>query len=230
MARHRRDDALGDRRLRAYRIVERQRAVEDSAVIWPRSAILHSAAASRVEGIFGVTVSTADRIATRGGRCRARAPGRWRSGRCRPCRQRGRDVDRRVGDEQRLRIARHVHDEDVADAARRAQAVSRFTTARISSSVCRLPFISASALPARASATAVFAAAWLCSVDDLEAGEVDLRRFGGVADFRFRSDQHRLDQLLARRFDRADQRSFVDGWTTAVRSGGKPRASSSSRR
>ena len=35
-------------------------------VIWPRSAILHSAAASMVEGIFDVTVSTADRIATRG--------------------------------------------------------------------------------------------------------------------------------------------------------------------
>src|SRR5215212_4917339 len=35
-------------------------------VIWPRSAILHSAAASMVDGIADVTVSTADRIATRG--------------------------------------------------------------------------------------------------------------------------------------------------------------------
>src|SRR5262249_23849905 len=35
-------------------------------VIWPRSAILHSAAASMVEGIFEVTVSTAERTATRG--------------------------------------------------------------------------------------------------------------------------------------------------------------------
>ncbi len=34
-------------------------------MIWPRSAILHSAAASTVEGIFGLTVSTADKIATR---------------------------------------------------------------------------------------------------------------------------------------------------------------------
>ena len=34
--------------------------------IWPRSAILHSAAASIVDGIFDVTVSTAERIATRG--------------------------------------------------------------------------------------------------------------------------------------------------------------------
>ena len=34
--------------------------------IWPRSAILHSAAASSVEASFGFTVSTADRIATFG--------------------------------------------------------------------------------------------------------------------------------------------------------------------
>ena len=35
-------------------------------VICPRSAILHNAAASTVDGIFGFTVSTADRIATFG--------------------------------------------------------------------------------------------------------------------------------------------------------------------
>ena len=35
-------------------------------VIWPRSAILQSSAASSVPGIFGFTVSTADRIATLG--------------------------------------------------------------------------------------------------------------------------------------------------------------------
>ncbi|HEX2990409.1 MAG TPA: SIMPL domain-containing protein, partial [Anaerolineales bacterium] len=35
-------------------------------LIWPRSAILHSAAASSVPGIFGLTVSTAERIATFG--------------------------------------------------------------------------------------------------------------------------------------------------------------------
>ena len=34
--------------------------------IWPRSAILHSAAASMVDGILLVTVSTADRMATLG--------------------------------------------------------------------------------------------------------------------------------------------------------------------
>ena len=35
-------------------------------VIWPRSAILQRAAASSVDGIAGVTVSTADRMATLG--------------------------------------------------------------------------------------------------------------------------------------------------------------------
>jgi len=34
-------------------------------VIWPRSAILHSAAASIVDCTFGFTVSIAERIATR---------------------------------------------------------------------------------------------------------------------------------------------------------------------
>ena len=41
--------------------------------------------------------------------------------------------------------------------------VSRATTAPISSSVCRLPFISASALPSRTSATALAAESWLCA-------------------------------------------------------------------
>ena len=85
-------------------------------VIWPRSAILQSAAASIVEGIFGVTVSTADRIATLGvaeteaemqvdGVLDDVALGL----------EVGNDVHGGIGDEQRLGIGRHVHDEDVAD-------------------------------------------------------------------------------------------------------------------
>ena len=35
-------------------------------LIWPRSAILHSAAASKVEGMAGLTTSTALRMATLG--------------------------------------------------------------------------------------------------------------------------------------------------------------------
>ena len=40
-------------------------------VIWPRSAILHNAAASTVEGMRELTVSAADRIATSGAACRS---------------------------------------------------------------------------------------------------------------------------------------------------------------
>ncbi len=47
-------------------------------------------------------------------------------------------------------------------------------------------------------------------VDDLEPGEVEVGQFGGAADLRLRADQHRFDQLFARRLDRADQRGFVD--------------------
>ena len=87
-------------------------------VIWPRSAILHSAAASSVDGTLGLTVSMALRIATRTGSVRpAPAPGRSRSARCRPCHlERRRDVHGGVGDDQGLGMARHVHDEAVADA------------------------------------------------------------------------------------------------------------------
>ena len=82
-----------------------------------------------VDGIFEVTVSTAERMATRG------VP--------RPiCDEQidgvlddvalgieiGRDIDRGVGDEQRVRDGRHIHDEDVADPPRGAQARSRRTS------------------------------------------------------------------------------------------------------
>ena len=92
-------------------------------VIWPRSAILHSAAASMVEGTFGFTVSIADRIATRTGL----DPQRVREidgvlDDVDLVLQRRRDVDRRVGDDQRPIVAGHVHDEAMADPARRAQA------------------------------------------------------------------------------------------------------------
>ena len=45
--------------------------------------------------------------------------------------------------------------------------VSRATTAPISSSVCRLPFISASAVPARTSSTALAAESWLCAASTI---------------------------------------------------------------
>ena len=73
------------------------------------------------------------------------------------------DVDSGVGDQQRPRIQRRVDDEHVAHPSRRPSFGSA-TIAPINSSVWRLPFISASTLWSRASATAWAAAAWLCSV------------------------------------------------------------------
>ena len=85
-------------------------------VIWPRSAILQSAAASMVEGILVVTVSTADRIATAARRGRSpaqRSIAFW-------------TMSRLVSRSGKMLIAasvmksvsgwpRHVHDEDMAD-------------------------------------------------------------------------------------------------------------------
>ena len=61
-----RTDSLDFCRFDVDRIVERKRSVEDTAGYLPRSAILQSAAASIENGILVVTVSTAERIATRG--------------------------------------------------------------------------------------------------------------------------------------------------------------------
>ena len=75
----------------------------------------------------------------------------------------GRDVDRGVGDDQRVVVPRNIHHKAVADARAVRMPVSRATTAPINSSVCRLPFIRASALPSRTSSTALAAESWLCA-------------------------------------------------------------------
>ena len=56
----------------------------------------------------------------------------------------GKDVDRRVSDEQRVGMRRHIHDENVADPPAVRRPVLLDATSRISSSVCRLPFINSS--------------------------------------------------------------------------------------
>ena len=92
-------------------------------VIWPRSAILHSAAASMVEGILGVTVSTAERIATFGWAmpmaC-AKSIAFWQMSRL--LLQRRQDVDGGVGNDDRPGIGRHGHEEAVAEPPLGAQA------------------------------------------------------------------------------------------------------------
>ena len=52
--------------------------------------------------------------------------------------------------------------------------VAEGTTAAISSSVWRLPFISASTWPARVISTAFMAAAWLCSTETIWNGEMSI--------------------------------------------------------
>ena len=104
-----------------------------------------------VDGIFEVTVSTADRIATRGDlpkpACIIEIDGVLDDV---PLGiEIGEDVDRRVRDEQGFGIGRHVHDEDMADPPGGPQSAHlEPVTARINSSVCRLPFIRISPLPA----------------------------------------------------------------------------------
>ena len=56
------NDALDPRRLRSIALSKASGPSSSPPVICPRSAILQSAAASIVEGIFVVTVSTAERI------------------------------------------------------------------------------------------------------------------------------------------------------------------------
>ena len=94
-------------------------------MIWPRSAILHSAAASIVEGILVVTVSTADRIATRGVPrpiCVKRSIAFWTMSRL--ASRSGAILIAASVMNSVSAIGRHVHDEHVADAPRGAQARS----------------------------------------------------------------------------------------------------------
>ena len=96
--------------------------------------------------------------------------------------------------------------------------VSRLTTAPISSSVWRLPFISASALPSRTSVTAVGGRVWLCGgIHDLQLRDVDAVLLRRRLDARARPDQDRRDQAqpLPRRSTAFSELSS-HGWATAV--------------
>ena len=137
-------------------------------MICPRSAILQSAAASMVEGIFVVTVSTAERIATFGVPMpmpTQRSMAFWtmsrlasRSGKMLIAASVMKSVSGWPGTSMmKTWLMRRSVRRPVAEAV----------TAFISSSVCRLPFISSSPLPSRISATAWAAAAWLCGASTI---------------------------------------------------------------
>ena len=85
-------------------------------VIWPRSAILHRAAASRVEGIFGLIVSTAQRIATLGRSIPRTWAGPPRFVQFQPYPQLWKDVYCSVGNYYWTGICRHIHYKDMTDA------------------------------------------------------------------------------------------------------------------
>ena len=86
--------------------------------------------------------------------------------------------------------------------------ISRLTTAAISSSVCRLPFISASALPSRTSRTAVVAAASLCGASTISTPAKSISAAAATARMRSRGptrigtispSRRRLHRTLQRR-------------------------------
>ena len=197
-------------------------------VICPRSAILQSAAASMVDGIFEVTVSTAERIATRG------VP--------RPICviqidrvlddvalgvEIGEYVDCGVGDEKRLGIGRHIHDENMADAPRRAQA-----RARRGNRPHELVGMQA-ALHQQLALRLVDEFDRLCGgriamrdVDDLELPDVDLVLARDGGDLVCRADEDRNDDAGLGGLDRTAQRGLVARmhddrlrWRDALRAG-----------
>ena len=133
------------RRLRIDRVVESERAVENAAGDLP--AIGHLAERRRLDRRRDFRRHGLDRGEDRDAR-RAKPHLREQIDRVLDDValgvEIGKNVDRGVGDEKRFRIGRHVHDEDMADAARRAQPGLAGRHRRISSSVCRLPFIRSS--------------------------------------------------------------------------------------
>ena len=105
-------------------------------VIWPRSAILQRAAASIVEGIFVVTVSTAEESLPAAGaepEFGAKVNGVLND--VAFALEVRENVDRGIRDEQRSLMARHIHDEHVADPPLGPEAEVPEVTLRISSSV-----------------------------------------------------------------------------------------------
>ena len=182
-------------------------------MIWPRSAILQSAAASMVEGILVVTVSTAERIATRGVPMpmpTQRSMAFW-------------TMSRLASRSGKMLIAASVMNSVsgwpgtsmtktwlIRRSVRRP--VAEAVTSRISSSVCRLPFIRSSPLPSRISATAWAAAAWLCGASTISRPARSMPCSAATARI-FASGPTRTGSIRPLRggLDRAAQRGLVAG-------------------
>ena len=88
--------------------------------------------------------------------------------------------------------------------------VSRFMTSESSSSVCRLPFMSSSALPVRTSSTAFSAAAWLCGTSTISMlPRSSENALATRAILLLGADEDRLDQSGLARFHGPSERGLV---------------------
>jgi hypothetical protein len=89
--------------------------------------------------------------------------------------------------------------------------VSRCMAASSSSSVCRLPFISACALPARHMTTPRWLPGLGFGLNDREIADVDADLRGQCLHRRFRADQRGLNEAGGRGFHGALQRHIAQG-------------------
>ena len=147
-------------------------------MICPRSAILQSAAASIVEGTFGFTVSMAERIATRG----LAKPSAWhRSIAFWTMSTLSSSVGKMLMAASVTITARSMAGTSITKQWLMRRAVrnplSGRTTALMSSSVCRLPFMIICALPSRASRTASAAADAASSASTISKREMSSLAF-----------------------------------------------------
>ena len=86
------------------------------------------------------------------------------------------------------------------------------TTAAISSSVCRLPFISASTLPLSASSTARAAAAWLCGTSSIARSSIFNSDFSATAKIRARGPMSTGSMRPAARASSAADKLTAVAW------------------
>ena len=182
-------------------------------LICPRSAILQSAAASSVAGIFEFTVSTAARIATFGRstpNVRARSIAFWQMSTLSS--SVGAMLIARVGHDQDLVVRGHVHQEHMAQPPARAES-------RLPGDDRAQQFIRVQAALHQQLGLALAdqfhrlgrRGVAVGHVHDLRAAEVDALRLGDLGDRRGRSDQDGHDQALGAGVDRAGQRRFLAG-------------------
>src|SRR5574340_379140 len=100
--------------------------------------------------------------------------------------------------------------------------VSRRTTAPISSSVCKLPFIRASALPSRTSSTALAAEAWLKGASTMVRPPMSMSNSRATASIRSRGPTRMgwMSPILAA-LTAPSRELWSQGWATAVGVGGR---------